>query len=429
MGIEEKAKEIAEIIEKQDEIIIVAHADADGIAGGAIAKKALRERGIKHEVKCINYVSKKYLEKYKEKFLWLIDVGNGSIDEIKKLGIDCVISDHHLSHETYENSLNPFHYGMNGELEISASGLTYLISSHLCESDANLAVIGAIGDLQDLRSCRLEGMNRKLLAQSTITIRKDLRIYGRNKPIYRMLAYSSDPFFPGLFKRCRNTIAFLKNLGIDPQKKWVELSKEEKKIILSNLIRMLIEKGFSYGYISRLFGEVYEMNEKDIREYATMLNAMARYGYGERAIDICIKGEYEKAENILNEYRKSMGKYINFAKEKIDEYGKIQYFHGGNYIMDTVLGTIAGMILKEEEICTPLVAFAENEDGIKVSARAPPFLIEKGINLSRAMKKTAQLLGGEGGGHKSAAGAIIPRGMEEHFLDVFNEEIRHQLGL
>ncbi|OYT61894.1 hypothetical protein B6U81_02045 [Thermoplasmatales archaeon ex4484_30] len=316
MGLKRKAEEIANIIEKQEKVIIVSHSDADGIAGASIAKKALEERGIDYEIKFVKYINRKFLKKYRERenFTWFIDVGNGNIKEIKELQINCVISDHHFSNEEYDKSLNPFFYGIDG-------------------------------------------------------------------------------------------------------------------IVLSSIIKKLIEKGFGYNYISSLFGEVYEIDGKDVRDYSTLLNAMARCGYSRMAVDVCIKWEYKKAENILKEYRNKLNKYINFAKEKIDEYGHVQYFHGGNYIADTVVGTVAGMIVKDGEVHSPVIAFAENEEGIKVSARAPSFLIEKGINLSKAVSKSAKLLGGEGGGHRSAAGAIIPKGMEEDFLYIFNEEIRNQLTL
>ena len=42
----EKAKKFANIIERQEKINILTHCDADGIAGAAIAKKVLDEKGI-----------------------------------------------------------------------------------------------------------------------------------------------------------------------------------------------------------------------------------------------------------------------------------------------------------------------------------------------------------------------------------------------
>jgi RecJ-like exonuclease len=89
------------------------------------------------------------------------------------------------------------------------------------------------------------------------------------------------------------------------------------------------------------------------------------------------------------------------------------------------------MLLNSEEVNSdlPLVGFAELEDGeIKASARATEELVEKGLNLSLAMKKAASALNGIGGGHNIAAGATIPKGKEEEFLNLLEKEIKTQLS-
>ena len=55
-------------------------------------------------------------------------------------------------------------------------------------------------------------------------------------------------------------------------------------------------------------------------------------------------------------------------------------------------------------------------------------LVEKGLNLSKAMKKAAATLDSVGGGHDIAAGATIPKGKEEEFLDILEKEIKTQLS-
>ncbi len=409
----EKAKRLAKIIEKQERIKIVTHCDADGIAGGAIAKKALDEIGIKNEIKVV-----KHLESLNEKeFSWIIDL-NASTDGI--------ITDHHYTTAFHENCLNPFQYGIDGEYEISGAGLAYLVALNMVGADdiANLAVIGAIGDLQDLKFCKLVSINRDILKKGSIEIKKDLRIYGRNKPLYKMIAYSNDPIIPLVFKKERKAIVMLKKMGIDYKKRWNNLSKEEKKKVFSELVRWLLDDGFNYDYIKRLFGEVYELNGTDLREYAALLNSVSKHGDWKIALKACLN---EKFDIIRKKH--NLKDYIEYAKREINEYENIYFFHGKNYILDTVVGTVAGIILKEEEICNPIVAFAESEEGIKVSVRAPPFLIDRGLNLSTAIKKATELVGGNGGGHKSAAGGMIPKGMEESFLQAFYNEIKVQLTL
>ncbi len=414
----EKAKKFANIIERQEKINILTHCDADGIAGAAIAKKVLDEIGIKNEIKAVKYFKKEYINS--EEFFWLIDLGNEYIRSC-----NCIITDHHYMNSFNENILNPYQYGINGEYEISGAGLAYLVASCFDSKYADLAIIGAIGDLQDLKFRKLVGINREILKKSNIEIKRDLRIYGRERPLYRMLSYSADPIIPPFFKKEKNSIIFLKKIGIDYNKRWIELNKEEKKKLFSSLVRLLIEEGFGYKYIERLFGEVYELNGKDVRQYSTILNSLAKYGNWEVGIKACIEGNFDM-EKLLKQHKKKLKKYIEYANKKIREYENIYYFHGKDYILDTIVGTVAGILLKENKICCPIVAFAENEEGIKISVRAPPDL---SLNLSKAIKKATKMIGGDGGGHACAAGGTIPKGMEESFLKVFNEEIKHQLIL
>ena len=423
MGIHKNAAAIARIIQKQDEIQIITHCDADGLTGAAIAKQALDILGIKHTIKIVSYLTQNII-KDMDTFTWFIDLGNGYANNIEKNNF--VMTDHHFSSEYHNQSLNPFHFGVDGETEISAAGLTYLIASNFGYEDSSLAIVGAIGDLQDHRYCKLIGFNRQFLEKSNIKIRKDIRCYGRKKPLFRMIAYASNPFIPGLFKKSRNAIGFLKTLDIDYNKSWMDCTRADKKKILSSLIKILIEKGFSYDYISKIFGEVYELYSEDVRWYATLLNSLGKYGQGETAIIQCINGKFN-GEMMIAKHRQRICKYISYAKKNLDEYDEIYYFHGGTYILDTVIGSIAGMLLRDENISCPVLAFAENDEGIKVSARAPSVLIEEGLNLSLAIKHSAKLLGGDGGGHKVAAGATIPKGNEEKFLELFNTEIRNQL--
>ncbi len=61
------------------------------------------------------------------------------------------------------------------------------------------------------------------------------------------------------------------------------------------------------------------------------------------------------------------------------------------------------------------VAFvgAENGSEVRISGRAKKIVIERGINLAKIMSHVAPIIGGEGGGHKGAAGANGKTNMEE----------------
>ena len=71
---------------------------------------------------------------------------------------------------------------------------------------SSLAIVGACGDLQDRRFCKLIGMNQEIVCdgRKTGVIQNciDIRYFGREtRPIVKLLQYSSDPCIPGLSGR------------------------------------------------------------------------------------------------------------------------------------------------------------------------------------------------------------------------------------
>ncbi len=124
---------------------------------------------------------------------------------------------------------------------------------------------------------------------------------------------------------------------------------------------------------------------------------------------------------------------LSFAKEEeIQKRTFVQFFHAKEGIRDTIIGIVTNMLLNSEDVdsSVPLLGFAYTENGdVKVSARATQALIDKGLNLSSALKHAAKELNGVGGGHDIAAGATIPKGKEEEFLEIVEKEIKNQLVL
>jgi RecJ-like exonuclease len=107
----------------------------------------------------------------------------------------------------------------------------------------------------------------------------------------------------------------------------------------------------------------------------------------------------------------------------------VQYFDAGANIRETVVGIVAGMLLNSGDAKKdlPILAFADADDGVKVSARAARVLTDRGLDLSFVMKTASERVGGYGGGHSVAAGATIPKGREKEFLDAAEDIISSQV--
>jgi RecJ-like exonuclease len=75
----------------------------------------------------------------------------------------------------------------------------------------------------------------------------------------------------------------------------------------------------------------------------------------------------------------------------------------------------------------PTIALSRVPGKVKVSSRGTKYLITKGLDLSAALKKASEKVGGTGGGHAVAAGATVPEGKDEEFIAAVDEIVGLQL--
>lgn len=454
----ERAKALADSITQSKEIHIVTHIDADGIAAGAVALQSLQRQGKECSIEFIKQLDELVLERLQNEnyeLVWFTDLGSSiskNTPALKK-----IITDHHICPNGADAPfhLNPHLFNRDGAYDISGAGTAYLVAQSLDKKNvdlSSLAIVGACGDLQDRKFCKLHGTNRDILADGkkagVLHYKTDLRYFGKEtRPLHKLLQYASDPLLPGLTGREDACMSFLNTLHIrikdgDLWRRWIDLTNSERQQITSGITHLLLTKGFGHRLTTRLIGETYTLPQEksgtelhDAKEFATLLNSTARYGQHDVGLHVCLGNRDEwlkKARNLLRGHRHNLVEGIQFAKEEgIEKRQYVQFFHAGTGIRDTIVGIIANMLLNEEETSNslPLIGFAETETGeIKASARGTQLLIDKGLNLSVAMKKAAKAVGGVGGGHNIAAGATLPKGKEEEFLNLLEKEIQSQFS-
>ena len=445
------------MIKKSKQIHIVSHIDADGLTAGSIAYKTLERLDKDFSIEFVKQLDEDVIKNIKDKnheLVWFTDLGS-SISE-NYIDINKIITDHHECPKNSNKSfhLNPHLFNIDGGFEISGAGTTYLVSRAINKENMDLsalAIVGACGDIQDRKYGKLMGLNRDILMDGKkleiINPKIDIRYFGREtRPVYKLLQYASDPIIPGVTGRESSCITFLQELGIklkdgDSWRRWIDLTKNERSLIISTVAQTLLAKGFGYKLTKKIIGEVYILDKEeegtevhDAKEFATLLNSTARYDKYDIGLKVCLgdRDKYlKKAKNLLLGHRANLVEGLQFAREEgIVKREYLQFFHAGNGIRDTIVGIVTNMLINSEDVESniPLIGFAFNDDGqVKVSARGTEQLIEKGLNLSAAMKKAATCLNGIGGGHNIAAGATIPKGKEEEFLDILEKEIKKQL--
>ncbi len=472
-----RAAEIARRIESADNIVVVSHIDADGITSGSIAARALERLGKEYRVDFVKQLDEKKINELKDEnppLVWFTDLGSGIVHLM--YGLDAVITDHHVPSalapevprenrsdlmgffDVYEKSsgrilqLNPHLFGNDGAVDISGAGVTYLVARELDMRNVDMsaiAIVGAVGDMQDSESRRLVGHNRFILAEAKkygyIDFFMDTRMFGREtRPVYKMLQFSSDPILPTLTGDARACKNFLDSLGIvqknEHWRRWIDLTIDEKRNILSALVKLILKMSYGYEAALRLIGEVYVLkNEEpgtalhDAKEFATLLNASGRYMQAEIGFHVCLgdRDKYLKeAKRMLSNHRKNLVQGVEVVHEiGIVKRKYLAYFHAGERINENIVGIVASMVMSEENNELPILAFANADDGnVKVSVRSPRSFVDRGVDFSIIMKSASEAVGGTGGGHNVAAGATIPPGTEEEFVDIVEKMIARQLG-
>jgi len=465
------AQEIAERLRGARFVKVVTHIDTDGITGGAIASEALARAGIEHEVVFTKKLDEAILMEIKRSgtpLVWFVDLGAGVLHAMH--GLDAVITDHHVPTERevpkalrgdlvrFAESadrvlmLNP-HLEGEGSDVASGAGCAYAVAKALDPKNtdlASIAVVGAVGDVQDQESRRLTGYNRTILADGiaagVLEATLDLRLFGREtRPAYKMLQYASDPWIPRLSGNEEACIAFLLEQGIDLKveehwRSWSDLDRGEKQRAVSAIATHMLERGCGAKEVERLVGETYTLVKeplgsptRDAKEFGTLMNACGRYDEAEVGYRVCRgdRDEYlAKALKLLRGHRAYLVESMEavFAAG-IKEMDAIQYFDAGDTIRDTVVGIAASMALNQNGASKnlPIIAFAKADDGIKVSGRATRDLVSRGLDLAAIMQAASKAVGGQGGGHHAAAGATIPPGTEDRFLEIANRMVKEQL--
>lgn len=363
-----------------------------------------------------------------------------------------IIADHHqIEGEEKPGSrllhLNPLKIGI--QQEISGSGMSYILARGLSSDHKDLseiAIIGAIGDSQTGpigSGWGVLGLNREILRDSEetskIRVSRGLRIWGRHtRPLHKALEYSIDPYIPGVSGTESGAVKLLQDIGIPLKREdgsWRsmgDLSVEETKNLASAIIMERMKA--SREKPEAVFGEIYELADKehfsDASEFATLMNACGKTKKGYMGVALCLNdGEASsEAEGILEGYRKELGKAMSWLgsnSQAIRPATRANYLFAGGFISENIISNIVTMVYSSSGLSDkPIVAMADAEDGrVKVSARATDSLVKAGVNLKEIMLAASRSLGGEGGGHIAAAGAVIPKGSEEGFMLLVEEHL------
>ncbi|MEM4268295.1 MAG: DHH family phosphoesterase [Candidatus Woesearchaeota archaeon] len=443
--IEEAVQKFKEFGHKSNKSIkIVSHLDADGICACAILTKALSNENRHFSISILPQLDRRIIMSLAEDTAGLIifsDFGSGQIDAIKKFlsGKKIIILDHHQpQNETIPENfvhVNPHLFGIDGSKEISGAGVSYLFAKALNKKNrelAHLAIIGAIGDNQE--NYGFIGINSRLLELAErcgkISVQNGLRLFGANtRPIHKLLEYCFTPYIPGVTGTETGAIAFLKSLGINPKKgsKWKmleDLTKEEQRRLLEGLILRRMNEETPEA----VYGPIYTICEetgmlRDAKEFSTVLNACGRLDKASLGIGICLgdNTSKERVFSVVHEYKRQIMEALKWYEEQSENIVSGEGFiiiNAKNELLPTMVGTLASIISRSVNIPagTYILSMARTEDFmVKVSLRIAG---KANADLNKTLGFLVERVGGQAGGHKSAAGALIPQNKEQLFVEI-----------
>ncbi|MBI2655828.1 DHH family phosphoesterase [Candidatus Woesearchaeota archaeon] len=448
-----KAAESFRQIDKKEAIRLVSHLDADGISAASIMVKLLSAENRKYSVSIVQQLNLAVITQLASEpyncFVFT-DIGSGLIDEIKEhlKGKKVFILDHHsIANEDYGDIVfvNPHLQGIDGGKEISGAGVVFKFACAVdpaMEEMAHIAIIGAVGDLQEQNG--FMQLNKEILdvavRKNKIKVDIGLRIFGsQTKPLHKALEYCTDPYIPGVSGSESGAIQFLYQIGIDPKngngwKKIVHLDQEDMK----KLVTGVIMKRLSESRPDDVLGNVYilphedeESPTRDAKEFATLLNACGRLGKASYGIGACMGDKKIKQQAIrsLGDYKKEIVKALNWYNEnKFSD----DIFWGNNFViinakdnvMSTMIGTLASILSKSNVMTnnTFILSMAQALEGnTKISLRTTNN-INGALDLRRIIEEIIGGIGNsESGGHQNAAGAVIPTDKENEFFEAAKE--------
>jgi single-stranded-DNA-specific exonuclease len=460
------AEKINEFIAKGLFIRIVSHLDADGLTAASILAKSLYRSDALFRIRIVKQLDEGLVEVLAAEGvspLIFTDLGSGNLDLLKSRlsSNDIVVLDHHQPLGDAFPTLtqvNPHNHGFNGGQEISGSGVAYTVAKEMNASNvdlASLAVVGALGDAQDRNPKReLVSLNQTIVADGVdagcLSVENDLTFYGREtRPLHKALAYTTNPFLPGLSGEEDKCLGFLVNLGIELQNggRWRalnDLNADEKQKIFSEIAKLLSSKRLPNTVTLSLIGAVYTLIQedrgtylRDAREYSSLLNACGRMDKAGLGVSIGVGDRdraLEEAQDVFTNYKKTLAEYMDWittTPNVIDERDNIYLLNGRETIKESMLGTVTTIVISSNILVKdkPLIALTSADNGmLKISGRATPANIEKKLNLGTILQEASSEFGGIGGGHDVAAGAQLPEKFADDFIQLVDQLVGSSLN-
>jgi single-stranded-DNA-specific exonuclease len=426
------AKTAAEKIKNYRFVRLISHNDADGLTSAGIMAQALLRAGIPFQLSIAARLDESLIEIINKsvapgELVIFCDMGSGQSELLRKIPVDIIILDHHqpVGESPAKVLVNSHLVGVDGATDISASGTCYLVARELWDGNtdlAGLAIAGAVGDRQLFRTENALILE-EALKNGVVSIRKGLKV--GDGDLVEVLAYSTEPFLDitASPEKVKNFLEILELSGKIENLSQKDVSK------LTNAIALKLAGKASPEAIEAVIGDIYLLNLELVRnvyDFISVLNTCGKLKLYGLALAFCMKDSQVTGEALAlaKEQEKKLALEVRESMANIHKGENIWYLKTVDALSTGNLATTVVRYLHPE---LPFICLNESEGVLKISARGTRELVSKGLDLASAMRKAAEALGGNGGGHNVASGASVPLGKSTEFLSAVDQFIGEQL--
>ena len=405
----------ADIVRGHEFIQVYSHYDADGVSAASIIAKTLSREGKEFRVTLfttLNDYNMDIIRSTKADCIILTDLGASYIDQLDAMRNDIVVLDHHtiISEAKRVCYANPHLYGIDGMTSGCGATMALLFAVTMNEANWDLvqvAFAGIAGDRQHIKG--LSGLNTYLLEQGKA------RGFIEEMPgslipagdLMTQLYLNTDPYIRGISGNNEGVCKLLDDAGIDHGRSYMELTEEEKRKLSSLIAIRLTEQGMLETSMEEIARNRYYLKKMDMdAEYlSSILNSCGRSGFGGMGVSAGMgdKKAIALGENLMNESNKEL--VVNMVE--LDSKGLNQRKHF--LWFDSSDSGYTGMLCSISMQCIgdpmkPTIGMNRSKEPVNISSRGMWVQLDNGIDLAVAMREACASVGGEGGGHRIAAG-------------------------
>ena len=429
----------ADIVRGHEFVQVYSHYDADGVSSAAILAKTLMRAGKEFRVTLfttLNDYNMEVIRNSKADCVIVSDLGASYIDQLDQMEQDVIVLDHHtiISEAKRVCYANPHLYGIDGMTSGCGATMCLLFAVTMDERNWDLVQIafaGIAGDRQHING--VSGLNVYLLEEGT---RRGYieRMQGSLIPagdLMTELFLCTDPYIRGVTGDVDGVAKLMSDAGVENGKSFMDLTEEERRRLSSLIAIKLTQQGVLLSSMEEIARDRYYLKgmRMDAENLSSILNNCGRAGIG--GVGIAAGMGDERCLNEGAEQSRESAKLVVEAMVDLDRRGlnqmeHIQWFDSTDSGFTGMLCGIAMQSIGDHT--KPTIGMNKSNDPVNLSSRGMFCQLERGVDLAKAMREACASVGGQGGGHRIAAGGSVPLDKVDEFLANLDRIVGEQIS-